>query len=49
MEKVEKIIEIPFKLGTIQQFWEFVEDVHKITKCQNADYHIEVYSAELRK
>ena len=49
MEKVEKIIEVSFKLGTIQQFCEFVEDVHKITKCQMSDCSIEVYSAELRK
>ena len=49
MEKDKKIIEISFKLGTIQQFCEFVEDVHKITKCQKSDCLIEVYSAELRK
>ena len=30
MEKVEKIIEISSKIGTIQQFYEFVEDVHRI-------------------
>ena len=49
MEKVEQIIEISSKLETIQQFCEFVEDVHKITKCQKSDYPIDIYSAELGK
>ena len=49
MEKVEQIIEISSKLETIQQFCEFVEDVHKITKRQKSDYPIDIYSAELGK
>ena len=49
MEKVEQIIEIYLKLETIQQFCEFVEDVHKITKRQKSDYPIGIYSAELGK
>ena len=49
LEKVEKIIEISSKLGTIQQCCEFIEDIHKITKCQKPDFPIEIFSAELRK
>ena len=42
IEGVEKIIEISSKLGTIQQFCQFVEDVHQIAKCQKSDCPIEV-------
>ena len=41
IERVEKIIEISSKLGTIHQFCEFVEDV-QIAKCQKSDCPIEV-------
>ena len=49
MEKVEQITEISSKLGTTQQFCEFIEDIHKIANCKISDCPIGVYSDELRK
>ena len=37
------------KLGTNQNFCEFIEDIHKITKCEKSDCPIEAYISELRK
>ena len=45
----EKIFEVSSKVGIIQEFCEGVEEIHKITKCQNPDCPIESYATELRK
>ena len=37
------------KLGTNQNFCEFIEDIHKIKKCEKSDCPIEAYISELRK
>ena len=49
IDKFESIVEMASKLGTIQKFCEFIEDIHKITKCEKCDCPIEAYSSELRK
>ena len=48
MEIVENILEVSSKLGSIQQFCEFGEDTHKITKCNDDCCNIRIYNDLLR-
>ena len=47
MDLSEKLIEVSWKLGTIQQFCDFVEDIHKMIGCETPDWNVEVFSATL--
>ena len=48
MEKVEKIIEFSSELEKIQQFCDFIEDVHSITKCKKSNCPIGTYMNDLK-
>ena len=45
---LEHILEVSSKLGSIQQFCEFCEEIHKITKCNNDDCSIGIYTNLIR-
>ena len=49
MYVVEQILEVSQKLCSIQQFCEFCEDIHKITKCKNDNCDIKKYNDLLRE
>ena len=48
MAIVENILEVSSKLSSIQQFCEFTEDIHKITKCSDDCCSIRIYNDLLR-
>ena len=48
MAIVENILEVSSKLSSIQQFCEFTEDIHKITKCSDDYCSIRIYNDLLR-
>lgn len=49
MEVIENIPEVSLELASIQQFCEFSEDIHKITKCSDDFCNIRIYNNLLRK
>ena len=48
IEVVENILDVSSKLSSIQQFCEFSEDIHKITKCSGNCCNIRIYHDLLR-
>ena len=49
MYVVKQILEVSQKLCSIQQFCEFCEDIHKITKCKDDNCDIKKYNDLLRE
>ena len=48
MEKVEQIIEFSSELEKIQQFCDFIEDAHSITKWKKSNCPIGTYMNDLK-
>ena len=46
---MDNILDVSSKLGSIQQFCEFSEDIHKIIKCSDDCCNIRIYNDLLRK
>ena len=49
MEKVQKVIDIPPQLGSMQEFCEFVDTVHAITKCSDPNCLTKIFNSKLKK
>ena len=49
MDSVEKIIEISSELGSIQDFCQFVDHIHKITACNDEGCLIQLFLTNLKR
>ena len=49
MEKVQKVTEIASQLGSVQDFCQFVDNVHLITKCTDPTCSIKIFNSKLKK